>query len=210
MAHQKALLAPEHTEYPPPRGWVAPYGVLLVDSSIGGYLAGCREVSGRCSKQDCRRTCHLNLELLATQGLARIAVSTIARTFKCQRLDGCGLEFTDRSDHGLPLADLARHPWSEIRFTCEACKHAHAARPEAVLAKLKAEARAAALPATAPNTLEKLLAATPKPCGKCGAVRWRIEVLWPDTTSFGFRQGLEARERARAAAERSTVPEVRG
>jgi hypothetical protein len=89
-----------------PRGWHAVDGILQPDRTVGGYLARHEAVKGRCHLRDCRRTCEIDIERLASRGFARMPIDALKRLMRCARMEGCALDFQDEASGGLPITTL--------------------------------------------------------------------------------------------------------
>lgn len=173
----------------PPRGWHALSGILEHDTSVLGFLSRRDQVIGRCHNKGCRRTCHIDFDHLARTGHGRMPLATIERLLRCQRLEGCALDFQIKRGPGLSLRLLQPFPHVSIRFRC-ACGHAHAASPTQILARLRAAGGEAKLC----STFEGLAAVSKAPCPKCQTVAWTIDVLWPNVNSIGYRMAQQKRD----------------
>lgn len=159
----------------PPPGWSISTGRLQEDSTVGGYhQRGCA-VSGRCYRNDCRRTCWLDFRELIRSGMERLPVAVIQHTLKCHRLDGCSLEFHEKPERVLTLRDIAGRPHIALEAFCLGCRKTHLTTVEAMISRLKS-----AQTGDETTPLSKLDSLAKGPCPACGYKRWRIEVLWYD------------------------------
>jgi len=71
-----------------------------------------------------------------------------------------------------------------IRIRCSSCGFFRAATPESVIARLSGQR-------SIPDGLlvTELAAEIKGPCRQCRKSIWRVDVLWPDTGSEGWRRG---------------------
>jgi hypothetical protein len=175
----------------PPDGWTAIYGLLERTTTVAGYAARGDEVKGRCHLRDCRRICHIDMPRLVEGGYGRVPVESLKRLARCSRIEGCAIDWFEERPIGFRLSWLLGRPYVSIRFQCEACKFHRTALPDQVLAKLRAKGPGAADDATV-DTLAKLPMG---PCKACGKTRWKIEVLWPNVNSAGYRAAQARKER---------------
>ncbi|HEY8570912.1 hypothetical protein [Phenylobacterium sp.] len=160
----------------PPAGWrVSHDGELVEDRSVAGYVARGREVKGLCQLRDCRRRCHLDLERLAERGLGALSIGELKPLYRCHRLDGCGLDFSEQYGAELTLGMLAGRDHVGVRVACGGCRKSTVVRPEQVIERLKLEGRGGS--DTPVATLADLAR---QPCPKCQARRWTVAVLWLD------------------------------
>jgi len=175
----------------PPPGWVIAHGVLEPDATVAGYAARGQDVRGVCRTRDCRRSCHIDYEAMIRQGLGGLSMSLVKRLLRCQRLDTCGLDvIEDPRARGLTLKALASRPQVSLRFRCEACGLVQAVTPADSTRRLTAVER------DGPGTFSSELAAlADKPCKTCGKMRWRVDIVWPDPQSYGYRQARSAARR---------------
>jgi hypothetical protein len=167
----------------PPPGWTAASGLLEPDPTVAGHLARMQELKGVCSRRDCRRRCHVDLERLAARGFGAIAVSAVQGLLRCHSLTGCGLEFHADPRTGLPLRALAGRSHVRIRIKCGACGFFRVILPETLIARLSAEA-----PMPDGLYISDIAGRIRGPCRQCRKTAWRVEVLWPDARSEGARR----------------------
>ncbi len=167
----------------PPDGWLALDGLLVPSATVAGYAARGDEVKGRCHLRDCRRTCHIDMPRLVEAGFGRLPVEAMKRWLRCSRPEGCALDWFEERPTGFRLRWLLGRPHVTIRFTCNACKFNRSTLPDRVLERVRAKGPGAADDATV-ETLGKLPMA---PCKNCGKRNWRVDVLWPDVRSAGYR-----------------------
>ncbi len=178
----------------PPLGYQAASGVLEPSDTVGGFLARHDTVRGQCQSQDCKRTCHINLPLLAARGLAAMQISVIKQLWRCHALGDCSLDFRVESGPGLPLEALLGRPHVSIRWKCRGCKFFRTSLPDRVIASLEAKKLGGG--GTPIRDLGKLIKG---PCQACGKSNWDIDVLWPNTESVGYRIDEQRRQEERAA-----------
>jgi hypothetical protein len=181
FAYQTRMLSRDPNA--PPEGWLALDGLLVRDATVNGYAARGDEVKGRCHQRDCRRTCQIDMARLVESGFGRLPVEAIKRWLRCSRPEGCALDFQEERPVGLRLKWLLGRAHVTVRFTCQACKFHRDALPDRVFAKIQAKGPGAADDAT----VEGLGKLPMEPCKNCGKRVWRIEVLWANVNSMGWR-----------------------
>jgi hypothetical protein len=116
-------------------------------------------------------------------GFGRLPVEAIKRWLRCCRPEGCALEWFEERPVGFRLDWLLGRPHVTIRFLCEACKFHRTALPDRVLARLREKGAGVADGAT----VEGLAKLPMEACKNCGKTRWRVDVLWPNVKSAGYR-----------------------
>jgi hypothetical protein len=173
----------------PPPGWRAVSGLLEPDPTVAGYLARMQDVKGVCGKRDCRRRCEVDLEWLARAGFGALPVATVEGLLRCHNLAGCGLAFHSDNRAGLPVRSLVGRSHVRLRIKCAACGFFRIALPEAVIAKLSAKG-----PMPDGFPISDIAGSIKGPCRQCKKTAWRVEVIWPDVKSEGYRRGMERRD----------------
>lgn len=167
--------------YKPPKGWFIASGVLQVDRTVTGYCTRRQDVVGRCWARDCRRTLNLDLARILRDGLGALRITQVKDLYRCSRLDGCSLAFTDDlKAESLKLSVLCRRPAVTIQLRCDACKAQLRISPEHMIARLKADGRGGE--DTEVRDLKPLLTGA---CKACGKVAWDVQVSWPDPNTYG-------------------------
>ena len=167
----------------PPKGWTAATGLLVPISTVAGYAMRGDELRGRCHQRDCRRTCELDMPMLVERGFGSLPVETIKRWLRCFRPEGCALDFYEERRIGLRLSWLVDRPHVAIRFACQSCNFQRVTPPARVLAKLRAKGPGAG----DDDTVEKLAKLPMAPCKACGKTDWRVDVVWANVNSSGWR-----------------------
>lgn len=171
----------------PPAGWLIASGILQADRTVRGYYMRRQDVAGRCHTRDCRRTCHVDIKRLHADGLGSLRMDQVKSLYRCQRLDGCGLDFhDDLKAESLKLDRLCRRPAVGILLRCCGCKVARKISPEHIIEVLKAEGIGG--PETEVRDLSGLLS---KPCKACGKTTWEVQVAWPDPETWGGRRMID-------------------
>jgi len=179
----------------PPAGWTISSGRLEEIPTVEAYLARRVEVHGRCHTRDCRRTCRLDLGELITKGMGALPVITIQRTLRCSRLDACALHFEERPEHPLTIGELTQREYVGVEIRCSGCGQRHITNVEGVIARLRAANRG-----DAQSKVRDLGSLIKGKCGKCGVVRWTVEILWFDPSSHkipSWKQDLDRRREVR-------------
>jgi DNA-directed RNA polymerase subunit M/transcription elongation factor TFIIS len=185
--------------YAPPEGWMEFCGTLIRVSTVSGLLVRRDQVRGQCRRQECRRTVRLDLEQLVRRGFGAISARQAAQLLRCGDLTGCNLTFELRRGRSLVLRDLTGKPHVKIRFHCKSCGHHHSSDPEQVMRAAATKANAIGKPL---DTVDQLREAPMAPCPKCKHNAWRVEVMWPNVRSAGFRVAEEKRLEALARENR--------
>lgn len=169
----------------PPEGWTAFNGVLRPDRTVDGYVARLQEVRGHCYFRECKRSCRFELQRMQAAGWGRIDIGLIQKFYRCQRPDGCGLEYSEEPRTGsLPLRALLGRSHVSAKIACESCKFFRRVSIEGLIKKLRAEG--VGDEATSFTEVAPLI----KGACKCGRKSWKVEILWPNTDTLGWRQGL--------------------
>jgi hypothetical protein len=176
--------------YAPPDGWVEFCGQLQRVNTVSGLLVRYDKVKGRCQRQDCRRTVWLDLEGLVRRGFGAASARQAAELMRCHDLTGCGLTFSVERGKALRLRSLTGMPHVMIRFRCKRCNHAHDTPPEQVVRAAAIKAKAIGKPL---ETIDQLRKTPMAPCPKCKSEDWRVEVIWPNVESAGFRVAEQKR-----------------
>lgn len=160
----------------PPKGWTVDRGYIAeVRSVLGYYHRGC-EVTGRCQRQDCRRTCNLDYERLLKNGLADVDADRVKTTMRCNRLDGCGLEFRERPTRSITLNQLAHMSNVAPQVRCRHCnKHIVITTTAALLRQL-----AAAGHGDGATSIGEVSERIHGRCPKCQTTAWEVRFLWHD------------------------------
>ena len=167
----------------PPDGWLALDGLLVPSATVAGYAARGDEVKGRCHLRDCRRTCHIDMPRLVEGGYGRLPVEALKRLARCGRIEGCAIDWFEERPIGFRLSWLIGRPHVSIRFMCKTCKFHRTTLPDRVLAKLREKGPGVADDAT----VQKLAKLPMEACKNCGKKDWRVDVLWPNVNSAGYR-----------------------
>lgn len=158
----------------PPPGWVARGTTLEPAFTLPGYRARGEELVGGCRAYGCRRKCwvdpHARLEAL----LDSAGISSLEKTFRCNRLDGCGFEFArPKPGQSVRLDQLTGRVNVRIRVRCDACRWFRLRTPRDLAISLgKAKASADRLRIT------EIGAAISGACPACKATTWSAHVIW--------------------------------
>ena len=168
----------------PPKGWLAQDGLLHPDPTVAGYLARGQEIKGVCHLRDCRRRCHIDVERLARRGFGALMLTAAESFLKCQNLTGCALEFHAEPKTSLILRSVSGRSNVKIRIRCAGCSFFRVSAPEKVIAKLSVEK-----PLPDGFLVSEIAGRVRGPCKQCKASAWRVDVLWSNPKSEGFRSG---------------------
>lgn len=173
------------TETPP--GWTAASGLLEPDPSIAGFLARGEEVKGFCDQRDCRRRCHVDLERMVRRGFGALPVAQAKSFMRCNQLTGCGLDFHADRTAGLPLSTLLGRAHVRIRIKCDGCGFFRAARVETLIKRFTTDRLRGDTVLTS-EVRSKITG----PCRTCRTSSWRVDILWPNVESLGYRRSQQA------------------
>ena len=133
---------------------------------------------GRCYRRDCRRSCHLDYQQLIRDGLGAIPVHRLAQTYKCNRIEGCMLEFQERPDRVVILSELTGRDYVGAEIRCGICRATYITSVEGLILRLTQANQGGA--ETPIKNVGKLIRG---PCGKCKVARWDVQFLWYDPAS---------------------------
>lgn len=173
----------------PPAGWVSLGGVLTPGGSVANYAARGQNARGSCTGHrsgDCRRSVTIDAKALCAEGLGRLSMERIQRTYRCQRLDGCMLAFHDlEPDLQLTLGMLTGRGYVRVRLTCRGCKLRRLFTAEEVIARLQAARKGDSGTRLAVLGGQISGACPNKACGKSN---WEADVLWASVDSAGWKR----------------------
>jgi len=161
-------------DFPPP-GWSVSTGYLAEVRTVRGYYLRRCEVTGRCQRQDCRRSCYFDYVRLMKDGLADVDAGRIKTTFKCNRLDGCSLQFYEEPGLAISLDDLARHDNIAPKIRCTGCGHSVVTTTAALIRQLTDAGQGGGS-----DSSRNVGARIRGPCPKCKQATWEVTFLWHD------------------------------
>jgi len=178
----------------PPKGWTIASGRLEPDRTIAGYAERGQDVNGRCYQRDCRRSCHIDHRRIVEQGLGALRIEQVKKTFRCQRLDHCALDWhEDMKAESVPLRYLTGRAGVVVLVRCVSCDLKRTFPPEAVIARLVAERKGGETTRT--NELASLLSGA---CKACKKTTWDVAVIWPNPDTWGGARMIEMASKAPA------------
>ena len=180
----------DRTEMPvsadgPPPGWVSHSGVVEPAETVAAYAARGQAVKGACRSSGCNRRVELDPKALCGVGLGQLSMRKVQGLWRCQRLDGCGLEFRNEPPlHPLRLDQFVGRPNVRVRLRCrgDGCKFFRVWRVEEMIAGLTN--RRQGDDRTEIEALGKKMTAA---CPLCKRVNWTAEVLWVSTETMGWK-----------------------
>lgn len=179
------------TGHLPPKGWTVDGGRLEEVPTVAGYAARRCGVFGRCQRQDCRRTCHLDYERLMRAGMGALPVRQVTRSLLCNRLDGCSLDFREEPERIVRIGELAGRDYVGVQIRCSQCGAKYLTTVEGLIHRLNAAKQGdAATPAKGVGALIR------GPCSTCKAARWEVSFLWCDPNAHRppiWKQDLQKR-----------------
>lgn len=168
-------MKPARTFGGPPPGWVMWCGELKPDPSVAGYVARGQQIRAHCRHQYCRRTCWIECERLAEEGMGGLRMEEAQKLWRCQRIGGCYMTFEDDRRGMLSLDELSRLPRVRARLCCKACKSQWEGPIKTVIARLKKAGEGDER--TRCHQVDQVMR---RPCGKCGKVYWQFSLRWKE------------------------------
>ena len=169
----------------PPKGWTVSNGVVSPGHRVADFAAREQLVKGVCRVKGCSRRVELEPNTLCAQGLGLLAMAAIERMWRCQRLEGCGLEFHETpADLPLRLSQFVGRPNVRLRLRCRepGCRFHRLWRVEAMIAALGKRKQGGHA-----TEVAALGAMMTTPCPVCKKAAWLAEVLWVDTATMGWK-----------------------
>ncbi|MFZ4606416.1 MAG: hypothetical protein ACOYM5_09175 [Caulobacter sp.] len=171
-----------------PPGWTAINQTLEPERTVAGYLARGEEVHGGCRTYGCRRKWWLDEHARAEAVLARLPTSTLERTLKCARLDGCSFElFPPRPGQSIRLADAVGRANARVMIRCTGCDWTRLPPAAAVIDRLKRQRTGGAQ-----TRVHEVTAALRAPCPACKATCWEATLVWLRTDNMIWQAKGEA------------------
>jgi len=159
----------------PPKGWTVANGYIEEVTTVFGYMQRHAEMVGRCQTQECRRTYYVEFPRLIKQGMADVQMSLVIKTFRCNHLSGCSMQFAPRGGQVITLRQLVGRPNVAARIFCDRCREPRVTSVAALARQLGAAGRGDA--STSIRDIGRLIKGN---CGKCHGDRWTVEFLWHD------------------------------
>jgi hypothetical protein len=169
----------------PPKGWTVMDSVLCPGDRVTDFAARAQSVMGVCRAKGCSRKVELEPKNLCGLGAGLLGMTAIKKTWRCQRLDGCGLDFHDDVPAvSLRLSTFIGRPNVRLRIRCRerGCKFFRVWRVEQMIAGLKNRGQGGGS-----TEIEKLGPMMTSPCPVCKKASWTAEVLWIDTSTMGWK-----------------------
>ena len=181
----------------PPPGWVSSNGVVEPGESVVAYAERGQVVKGACSARGCNRRVELDPKSLCGAGLGLLNMGQVKRLWRCQRLDGCGLDFhNEPPDNPLRLNQFVGKPNVRVRLRCRGngCKFHRVWRVEEIIAGLTK--RRQGDERTEVAALGQMMTTA---CSLCKRSNWIAEILWVSVETQGWKAlGERAFDRAEA------------
>ncbi|MFZ5669149.1 MAG: hypothetical protein ACOY4K_06620 [Pseudomonadota bacterium] len=181
-----------------PPGWTLGNQTLKPEQTIAGYIARGEELKGGCRGYGCRRSFWLDQHARAEAALAHLPLSTVLKTLRCGRLDGCSFEFhPPRPDQSIRLSAATGRAHVRLKVCCSACEWTRLPRVEEVIAVLEKDRAGGSS-----TRVHEVAAAMRKPCPACKALAWSVTLVWLRTDNMiwkakGERQFDEMRKGGR-------------
>jgi hypothetical protein len=169
----------------PPKGWTLSNGAVSPGDRVADFAARDQRVKGVCHAKGCSRRVELEPKTLCAQGLGLLAMAAIERMWRCQRLEGCNLDFRETpAELPLRLSQFVGRPNVRLRLKCRehGCKFYRVWRVEEMIGAL--EKRKQGGPTTQITALGGMMTT---PCPVCKKASWMAEVLWVDTSTMGWK-----------------------
>jgi len=169
----------------PPRGWTLSGGVVAPGDRVADFAARQQRVKGVCRAKGCSRRVELEPAALCGAGLGLLGMMAIQKTWRCQRLDGCNLDFhATPPEVPLRLGQFIGRPNVRLRLKCrqDRCKFFRVWRVEEMIAGLQKRGQDGAA-----TEVDALGAMMTTPCPLCKKASWTAEVLWADTSTMGWK-----------------------
>ena len=169
----------------PPKGWTVSNGAVSPGDRVADFAAREQGVKGVCRAKGCSRRVELDPTTLCAQGLGLLAMGAIERMWRCQRLEGCNLDFHETpAESPLRLSQFVGCPNVRLRLKCRerGCKFHRVWRVEEMIEGL--EKRKQGGPSTQVAALGAMMTT---PCPVCKKASWMAEVLWVDTSTMGWK-----------------------
>lgn len=175
----------------PPKGWTVGPGYIAEVPTVLGYFQRRCNIVGRCQTQECRRTSRFEYDRLLKQGLADVSAAQVMRTLRCNKLDGCSIEFREEPGLAITLGQLAGMANVGALVRCMGCGDKRMTTVSAFLRQLSAHGKADAT--TSIKDIGKLITG---PCPKCRQTNWDVMFPWHDPAKSPlplWRQELDQR-----------------
>lgn len=166
-------------------GWTTDGGVVEPAEAVGAYAERGQVVKGVCRAKGCTRRVELEPANLCGQGLGRLTMRQIEKLWRCQRIEGCGLEFhKEKALNPLRLDHFVGKPNVRIRVRCRGngCKFFRLWRVEEMIAGLRKRSQG-----DGRTEVEALGAMMTSGCPLCKKANWVAEVLWVNTDTMGWK-----------------------
>lgn len=171
-------------------GWVSTSGVIEPDERVAGYAARGQSVKGVCRTAGCTRRIELEPKELCGKGLSLLTMRQVQQMWRCQRIDGCGLDFHKEPPlYPLRLQPFVGMPNVRVRLRCRGtgCKFFRVWRVEEMIAALIKRGQG-----DGRTEVEALGAKMTSPCPACKKTNWTADVLWINTDTMGWKVRGEA------------------
>jgi hypothetical protein len=146
-------------------------------------------MKGQCRSDGCYRKVELDPKELAKRGFGALSMRRVQGFCRCQRLEGCGLEFHDGpADNPLRLMHFVGRPNIRVRVRCRGngCKFFRMYKVEQMIAGLQKRRQG-----DERTEVAALGAMMTSPCSICKRSNWQAEVLYVNTDTMGWRANGE-------------------
>lgn len=168
-----------------PPGWTALSGVVEPAERVADYAARGQVVKGNCRAHGCNRHVTIEPKAMCGAGLGTLPMHKIQTTWRCQRLDGCELNFfKEKPDYPLRLEHVAGLPNIRVKVACggNGCKYSRVFLVEEVIAGLVKRRQG-----DGGMEIDKLAPLMKNPCPLCKKANWGVSLLWSSPDSAGWR-----------------------
>jgi hypothetical protein len=142
-------------------------------------------VKGVCRSPGCFRKVDLDPVKLCKGGLGNLGMTQVERLWKCQRLDGCGIEFHNEPPlYPLRLEQFVGRPNVRVRLRCRGggCKFFRVYTVEQMIEGLRKRGEG-----TGNTEVAALGAKMTTGCPACKRTNWVAEVLYVSMETMGWK-----------------------
>jgi hypothetical protein len=142
-------------------------------------------VKGVCRARGCNRRVELDPKDLCGGGLALLNMRQVQTLWRCQRVEGCGLDFhKEKPLNPLVLGQFVGRPNVRVRLKCrgDRCKFHRLWRVEEMMEALEKRKQGGGR-----TEVDGLGAMMTTACPLCKKVNWAAEVLWINTDTMGWK-----------------------
>jgi hypothetical protein len=160
-------------------------GVLQPSERVSGYAVRHQTVRGICRGKECTRRVELDPKSLCGEGLGSLTMRQVQAFWRCQRIDGCKLDFhNEKPLNPLLLGQFVGRANVRVRVRCrgDRCKFHRLWRVDEMIAGLEKRGHGSSR-----TEVEALGAMMTTPCPLCKKASWTAEILWINTDTMGWK-----------------------